>query len=64
VQHLAERWITYRLRHAIGDLFLGRYLPGPSSAILLAEILAQTQERPAAWLRAAGDVLGATQRLY
>ena len=24
-QHLAQRWITYRLRYAIGDLFFGPY---------------------------------------
>ena len=23
-QHLAQRWITYRRRSAVGDLFLGR----------------------------------------
>ena len=31
--HLAQRWITYRLRYALGDLFLGRYAnarPTPS----------------------------------
>jgi hypothetical protein len=26
--HLAQRWITYRLRYAIGDLFLGIYKTG------------------------------------
>jgi len=26
--HLAQRWITYRLRYAIGDLFLGLYQRG------------------------------------
>ena len=25
--HLAQRWITYRLRYALGDLFLGPYGP-------------------------------------
>jgi hypothetical protein len=23
--HLAQRWLTYRRRQAVGDLFLGRY---------------------------------------
>ena len=26
--HLAQRWLTYRMRWAIGDLFLGRYVRG------------------------------------
>ena len=32
--HLAQRWITYRRRYALGDLFLGRYesaLPCPAA---------------------------------
>jgi hypothetical protein len=29
--HLAQRWITYRLRYAIGDLFLGLYQRGFAS---------------------------------
>ena len=29
--HLAQRWITYRLRYAIGDLFLGLYQRGLAS---------------------------------
>ena len=29
--HLAQRWITYRRRSAVGDLFLGPYLPGAGS---------------------------------
>ena len=29
--HLAQRWITYRLRYAIGDLFLGVYQRGFAS---------------------------------
>jgi hypothetical protein len=34
-QHLAQRWITYRRRQALGDLFLGPYvvlLAAPRSA--------------------------------
>jgi 5-methylcytosine-specific restriction endonuclease McrA len=34
--HLAQRWLTYRRRWAIGDLFLGRYVTEPSSATLFA----------------------------
>jgi hypothetical protein len=28
VQHQAQRWVTYRRRWAIGDLFLGPYSDG------------------------------------
>ena len=45
VRLLAERWITVRLRYAIGDLFLGRYLHGPCGAALFAEVLASIAER-------------------
>jgi hypothetical protein len=34
--HLAQRWLTYRRRSAIGDLFLGRYGIQPPLAVLLA----------------------------
>jgi hypothetical protein len=34
--HLAQRWLTYRRRWAIGDLFLGRYGVGPPSPTLFA----------------------------
>jgi hypothetical protein len=34
--HLAQRWLTYRRRRAIGDLFLGRYDDVPMT---LAELL-------------------------
>ena len=34
--HLAQRWLTYRRRWAIGDLFLGRYGIQPPAAVLLA----------------------------
>ena len=43
--HLLQRWITFRLRYARGDLFLGPYQHGPSAAILLAEILARISDR-------------------
>ena len=43
--HLLQRWITFRLRYARGDLFLGPYQHGPSAAILLSEILARTSGR-------------------
>ena len=39
VWHLLQRWITYRLRYAAGDLFLGAYQHGRAAAVLLAEIL-------------------------
>jgi hypothetical protein len=38
--HLAQRWLTYRMRRALGDLFLGRYQHGPAAAVLLTEVLA------------------------
>ena len=44
-RHLAERWVTVRLRYAIGDLFLGRYLHGPPGAALLSVVLAGMAER-------------------
>ena len=34
--HLAQRWLTYRRRWAIGDLFLGRYGIQPPSSVLFA----------------------------
>ena len=43
--HLLQRWITYRLRYAMADLFLGPYRHGPPGAALLAEILASIAER-------------------
>jgi hypothetical protein len=39
--HLLQRWITYRLRYARADLFLGPYRHGPYGAVRLDEILAQ-----------------------
>jgi hypothetical protein len=33
--HLAQRWLTYRRRWAIGDLFFGRYGIQPPSPVLL-----------------------------
>ncbi len=32
--HLAQRWITYRLRYALGDIFLGPYRGGADRFIL------------------------------
>jgi hypothetical protein len=43
--HLLQRWITYRLRYACADLFLGPYRHGPSAAVLLAEVLGQISDR-------------------
>jgi hypothetical protein len=37
--HLLQRWITYRLRYAGGDLFLGAYRHGQAATRLLSEIL-------------------------
>ena len=37
--HLAQRWLTYRRRWAIGDLFFGRYGIHPPSPTLLATTL-------------------------
>jgi hypothetical protein len=34
--HLAQRWLTYRRRWAIGDLFFGRYGIQPPSPALFA----------------------------
>jgi hypothetical protein len=36
--HLAQRWLTYRRRWAIGDLFFGRYGIQPPSPALFATI--------------------------
>jgi hypothetical protein len=38
--HLLQRWITYRLRSARGDLFLGAYGHGRLAAMALTEIRA------------------------
>jgi len=38
--HLLQRWITYRLRNAAGDLFLGTYQHGQVATLTLPEILA------------------------
>ena len=38
--HLAQRWLTYRRRWAIGDLFLGQY--GPQSYPTVFATLAST----------------------
>ena len=43
--HLLQRWITYRLRYARADLFLGPYRHGPAAAVLLPEILARISDR-------------------
>jgi hypothetical protein len=39
--HLAQRWLTYRRRWAIGDLFLGRYGLQPPSPVLFAAAVAK-----------------------
>src|SRR5574340_1467892 len=43
--HLLQRWITYRTRNALGDLFLGPYRHGPATAAHLGEVLAQIAVR-------------------
>ncbi len=43
--HLLQRWITYRLRFACGDLFLGTYRHGREAAVPVSEILARIAER-------------------
>jgi hypothetical protein len=37
--------VTYRLRYARADLFLGPYRHGPAAAVPLAEVLAQIAAR-------------------
>jgi hypothetical protein len=68
--HLLQRWITYRLRYARGDLFLGPYRHGRIAALVLAEILARisgqmASERGAAGRlhAAAGSKVGLLRRL-
>jgi hypothetical protein len=51
--HLLQRWITYRLRYARGDLFLGPYRHG-RIALVLAEILARISGQVAYERGAAG----------
>src|SRR5689334_16082814 len=47
--HLLQRWITYRLRYARGDLFLGPYRRGRSAVLVMNEILTRiTQQLSAA----------------
>ena len=41
-QHLAQRWITYRRRSAVGDLFLGPY-----QALIAALTSRRTSQRVA-----------------
>ena len=38
--HLAQRWITYRFRYALGDIFLGSYRSG-TDRIILPILIAQ-----------------------
>ena len=47
--HLAQRWITYRLRYALGDLFLGRYQRGSafSPGLFASDFAAVKQQRAA-----------------
>jgi len=43
--HLLQRWITYRLRYAGADLFIGPYLHGRAAASTPAEIAMRIAER-------------------
>jgi hypothetical protein len=45
--HLLQRWITYRLRYAGADLFLGPYRHGCAAAFLLSEILLRISDHSA-----------------
>ena len=46
--HLLQRWITYRLRYARGDLFLGPYRHGRDAALVMGEILARIADQASA----------------
>lgn len=37
-RHLAQRWITYRRRYAVGDLFLGPYEPLVGLALTIVDL--------------------------
>ena len=43
--HLLQRWITYRLRYATADFFIGPYWHGRAAAGRLGEIAIQLAER-------------------
>jgi hypothetical protein len=43
--HLLQRWITYRLCYAGGDLFLGPYRHGRTAAQVMGEILSRSSYR-------------------
>jgi hypothetical protein len=43
--HLLQRWVTYRLRYAGADLFIGPYRHGRAAAGTLAEIATRIAER-------------------
>lgn len=47
VWHLVQRWVSYRLRYAHADLWLGTYQHGRDAASALAEIAARIAERTA-----------------
>jgi hypothetical protein len=43
--HLAQRWLTYRRRWAIGDLFMGRYgIQTPLAVLLTAACQAESAQ--------------------
>jgi len=42
---LLQRWITFRLPYARGDLFLGPYRHGRAPALVMGEILARITQQ-------------------
>lgn len=55
--HLAQRWLTYRRRWAIGDLFLGQYELRAPAAVLLAMTARVTRQTVSKWPPPAGTRL-------
>jgi hypothetical protein len=53
--HLAQRWLTYRRRWAIGDLFFGRYGIQPPSPALFVTAFRAGRSSGRAHSRAYGD---------
>lgn len=74
--HLAQRWLTYRRRWAVGDLFLGRYSGDVSTAVSFlstrqldapfrGRLIERDAPRPSRLtrLRAADDLFASTRLL-
>ena len=65
--HLAQRWLTYRRRYALGDLFFGRYGLHPPSAVLFETRPAEANTNHSGWLppqRATGRAVMAPPDLF